>query len=237
MIRLQEWIHKFEVGEGTRWVRLLAAILALLALGAWYDWREYKNFSAQEAMDAAQLARNIAEGQGFTTDFVRPFSLYLVAGHQTRTRQRTNDFSLLKSGHPDLANPPVYPLILAGLMRVLPFDYNIANPKNFQRYQPELIIAFLNQALFLVAIVMVFRLANRLFDASVAWVSSIILGGSDLYWRFSVSGLSTMLLLVIFLALVWCLVVMEEAGREGARGGGWFILRAGMVGALLAAGT
>ena len=89
MMRLQEWIHKFEVGEGTRFVRLLAALLALLALGTWYDWREYKNFSTQEAMDAAQLARNIAEGQGFTTDFVRPFSLYLVERHQTQTKQRS----------------------------------------------------------------------------------------------------------------------------------------------------
>ena len=31
-----------------------------------------------EGMDAAQLARNIAEGRGYTTLFVRPFSLFLV---------------------------------------------------------------------------------------------------------------------------------------------------------------
>jgi len=34
MIRLQEWIHRFEVGEGTSTVRLVVVILALLVLTA-----------------------------------------------------------------------------------------------------------------------------------------------------------------------------------------------------------
>src|SRR5437879_3251415 len=122
MMRLQEWIHKFEVGEGTRTVRLVLAILALLTLTAVYDWREYRNFSATEAMDAAQLARNMAEGKGYTTEFIRPLSIHLVEERQMKLHQRTNDFALLRSGHPDLASPPVYPVILAGLMKVLPFD-------------------------------------------------------------------------------------------------------------------
>src|SRR2546423_13433460 len=108
MIRLQEWIHQFEVGEGTRTVRLVLAVLGLLALAAVYDCHEYRNFSTAEAMDTAQLARNIAEGGGYTTLFVRPLSLSLVEQHQIKANQRTNDFALLKSGHPDLANPPVY---------------------------------------------------------------------------------------------------------------------------------
>jgi hypothetical protein len=58
-----------------------------------------------------------------------------------------------------------------------------------------------------------FQLARRLFDVSVAWISAIIMAGSELFWRFSVSGLSAMLSLVIFLGLVWCLVAMEQAAR------------------------
>ncbi len=196
MVRIQEWIYKLEVGEGTRLIRLLLAILALLALVALYDLREYKNFSTAEAMDSAQLARNIAEGKGFTTLFIRPFSIHLVEQRQIEVAQRTNDFALLKSGHPDLANPPVYPTLLAGLMKVLPFQWDIKAGIPFSRYQPEVLIALFNQALFVVAIVLVFRLALRLFDATVAWISVLVLAGSDLFWRFSVSGLSTMLLFV-----------------------------------------
>ena len=74
MIQIQEWIHKFEVGEGTRVVRLVLVLLGLLTLTAVYDLREYRNFSTAESMDAAQLARNLAGGEGYTTLFVRPKS-------------------------------------------------------------------------------------------------------------------------------------------------------------------
>jgi len=239
MVRIQEWIYKLEVGEGTRLIRLLLAILALLALVALYDLREYKNFSTAEAMDSAQVARNIAEGKGFTTLFIRPFSIHLVEQRQIEVAQRTNDFALLKSGHPDLANPPVYPTLLAGLMTVLPFEWDINIKAGIPslRYQPEVLIALLNQALFVVAIVLVFRLARRLFDAYVAWISALVLAGTDLFWRFSVSGLSTMLLVVIFLGLFWCLVLMEQAARAGQRAGRWWVMMAGLTGVIVGLGA
>lgn len=237
MIQLQEWIHKLEVGEGTRVVRLALALLALLGLAALYDGLEYRNFATAEAMDGAQLARNIAEGEGYTTLCIRPLSLSLVEQQQVRLKQRTNDFAILKSGHPDLANPPVYPLLLAGLMKALPFDWEIPGGIPFSRYQPEILIGFLNQALFFLALFLTFQLARRLYDASVAWISTIVFAGSDLFWRFSVSGLSTMLLVVIFLLLVWCLVWMEQGSQDPKRRGGWFAGMSLLAGGLVGAGT
>lgn len=227
---IQEWIHKLEVGEGTRYIKLAAVALGLLALTVIYDIREFKNFATQEAMDAGQLARNLAEGKGYTTDFVRPLSIHLLQRH------RDLDTSMLKEPHPDLANPPVYPLILAGLMKILPFNYEIPRGMLFWSYQPERLIAFFNQALFYAAIFIVFRLGLRLFDASVAWVSAIILAGTNLFWRFSVSGLSTLLLIVIFLAIVWCLLTLEQNIREQTRGIGWLVSMAALAGVLVGIG-
>lgn len=237
MIQLQEWIHKLEVGEGTRVVRLVLALLALLGLAALYDLLEYRNFSTAEAMDAGQLARAIAEGDGYTTLCIRPLDLHLVEQQQTLLRQRTNDFAVLKSGHPDLANPPVYPLLLAGLMKALPMDWEIAGGVPFSRYQPEMLIAFLNQALFFLAIFLAFRLARRLYDPSVAWIGTLIFAGSDVFWRFSVSGLSTMLLVLIFLLLVWCLVGLEQGTQDPARGDVRLLALAGLAGGLAGAGA
>jgi len=237
MVRIQEWIYKLEVGEGTRLIRLLLAALTLLALAAIYDLREYKNFSTAEAMDSAQLARNVAQGRGFTTLFIRPLSIHLVEQRQIEVAQRTNDFALLKLGHPDLANPPVYPTLLAGLMKVLPFRWDIKSGTPFSRYQPEVLIALFNQALLVVAIVLVFRLASRLFDDYVAWISALVLAGTDLFWRFSVSGLSTILLVVIFLGLFWCLVLMEQAARERQRSGSWWGMMAGLTGVIVGLGA
>ena len=71
---LQDLIHKLEVGAGPRAIRWGAAGLALAMLMVGYNWRGFKNMTSQEAMDSAQLGRNLAQGKGYTTLFVRPFS-------------------------------------------------------------------------------------------------------------------------------------------------------------------
>ena len=43
-----------------------------------------------------------------------------------------------------------------------------------------------------------FFLARRLFDPSVAWLSTLLLIAAEIFWRFSVSGLSTIVLLLEF---------------------------------------
>jgi hypothetical protein len=223
---IQNLIHKLEVGAGARFARITAMLLAVLALTLWYDVHAYRNLTTPEGMDAAQLARNIAEGRGYTTLFLRPLSLYLVQRHNEAAAPvaMTNanfDFARIKTAHPDLANPPVYPLLLAGLMKILPFHYavDVTSPfwsenDRFQCYEPDFLIAVFNQILLLAAVGLTFFLARKLFDAGVAWLSAILVFGCELLWRFSVSGLSTLLLLVIFLGLAWCLVKIEELARE-----------------------
>jgi hypothetical protein len=223
---IQMLIHKLEVGAGSRYLRVVALVLGVVALGFLYDIRAYRNLAAPEAMDAAQLARNISEGKGYTTLFLRPFSLYLVQNHnQAETpfalTNTVTDFALIKAAHPDLANPPIYPLMLAGLMKVLPFDYNVnlknafwTNNGGFWRYQPDFFIALFNELLLLVVVVLTFYLAKNLFDSNVAWLAAILTLGCDLLWKFSISGLSTLLLLAFFLGLTMLLLEIERSARE-----------------------
>jgi 4-amino-4-deoxy-L-arabinose transferase-like glycosyltransferase len=62
-------------------------------------------------------------------------------------------------------------------------------------------------------VALTFFLAKKLFDGQAAWLAAVLLLGADQLWKFSVAGLSTMLLLVIFLGLMLCLVKAEELGR------------------------
>ncbi len=240
---IQRLIHMLEVGAGSRYLRAFVLGLAVVGLAFVYDLCVCRNFAAQEAMDSAQLARNIAEGKGYTTLFVRPFSLYLVQSHNEAKHAgapaTTNaDFAQIKYNlHPDLANPPVYPIVLAGLMKVLPFHYPVELKKpfwsensRFRRYQPDFLIAMFNEILLLAVVALTFFLARKLFDANVAWLSAILTVGCELLWRFSTSGLSTMLLLVIFLGLTWCVLRIEEMGREPQPRATW------LLGLALAAG-
>ena len=78
MSPLQKLIQSIEVGKWAGRLRLALGALAVLLLLVGYDLRQFRNLSTREAMDSAQLARNISEGKGFTTQFIRPLSLFLV---------------------------------------------------------------------------------------------------------------------------------------------------------------
>ncbi len=215
MPALQDVIHKIEVGEWTRHVKIGVALLGFVVFAVVYDIRQFKNFSTQEAMDSAQVARNVARGKGFATDFVRPLSLYLLQKQQFDNKPGSGAV-FLKGNHPDLANPPVYPALLASWMKILPFHFEIAKGAVFFRYQPETLIACLNQLFFFASILLLFRLALKLFDPAVAWMAATLFAGTEIFWRFTTSGLSTSLLVLLFLLLVWCLTSLEESTREVA---------------------
>jgi 4-amino-4-deoxy-L-arabinose transferase-like glycosyltransferase len=246
---IQDWIHRVEEGGGLRYLKYILVVFAFVAMVLGYNYRGFKNMSNLEAMDNAQLARNISEHEGYKTQFVRPFSIYLLEKAATEKYGpapigESNDRAQLRTMHPDISNPPVYPVVLAGLMKVVPFKYAIGAPKSvwnrggsFWMYQPDFVISVFNQLLFFVSVVLVFFIARRLFDPAVAWTSAAIYFGTDLFWRFSISGLSTMLVIVIFLTLITVLILLEESSREGNWNQGLLITLAAVVGACIGIGA
>lgn len=234
---LQDWIHRVEEGAGAKWLRRLATILAFAALAAVFDSEACREgvpptcqgFRAPDAMEGAQLARNIAQGRGFVTDSIRPLDTYLLNRMHDGAAQRA-----LQAGFPDLSQAPVYPVVLAGLMKVLPFDFS-TKPGQVWYYLPESWIDIFNQVLYFVAVVLLFSVARRLFDLRVAWAAAVIFAATALFWRFSVSGLSTILLEVIFLAMVRAMLALEARSRapEPKSVVGWALL----IGALVGVGT
>ncbi len=231
-------------------MRYLRVGLAVLILALLYDMRGFRNMATQEAMDAAQLARNVAQGKGWKTQFVRPLSMHLLQ-EVGQTQKgiaplgRMADYSQIQTAHPDIANPPAYPIVLAGLMKILPFEFTLpAKPVpfwspggHFTRYQPDFLIAIFNQVLFLITVILVFLLARRLFDAQVAWVSALLFLASDLMWRFTVSGLSTTFLLLIFVSLAWCLALLDRETTEPRWGSATLYVLSAVTGLLVGAGA
>src|SRR5438067_1797706 len=125
---IQDIIHKLEVAGGMRYLRIGLVVLALIGVTVLYNYRCFRNMGTQEAMDSAQLARNIATGKGYTTYFIRPFSMFLLArenGRRMPPGTRVGELTKVSERHPDIANAPLYPIVLAGLMKALPFHYPI----------------------------------------------------------------------------------------------------------------
>ncbi|MGE3310220.1 MAG: glycosyltransferase family 39 protein [Limisphaerales bacterium] len=234
MPRLQELIHALEVGAGARYLRIVAIFLGIVTVSVAYNLREFKNFHSEEAMDAAQVARNLAEGRGFTTRCIRPLSMGVLI-------QNREDRSPMIKGteHPDLANPPLYPLVLAGFMKIPGlFNHEIASQKEsvFRRHQPDFVIAFINQGFFFIAVILSWRLARRLFDDRVALLTALALIGCDLLWQFSASGLPTMLALALFTALLNVLTDIDAGSRREPPMGAMSVLVLAVLAGLLTGG-
>jgi Dolichyl-phosphate-mannose-protein mannosyltransferase len=204
--RIQSFIGGLEQGAGAKILKASSILMGFLLLALWFNLAGYKGFSNEDAMESAHLAHQLADGKGFTTDSIRPMTLGLLQ------RADTNHAAeVLQHPVPDLSIAPGYPVVLAGLMKIFPFHFT---PDQDWFFRPEFIIACFNEALLFVAVLFLFQIARRLFDPSVAWVSSIIFAGSETYWQFCVSGLSTIWLLVVFLALLRCLVQLEARERQ-----------------------
>jgi hypothetical protein len=246
---IQNWIHRIEEGGGLRFLKYGLILLVFAGLLVTYNLRGFKNMANPEAMDAAQLARNLATHRGYNTLLIRPLSIYLLEKAEVERNGPlplgvVQDRARINGMHPDLANPPVYPVLLAGLMKISPkFQYQAAAKAGFWNrksgywmYEPDFLISFFNQLLFFASVILVFFLARRLFDGEVAWTSAGIFLATDLFWRFSISGLSTMLLVLIFLLLSWCVLALEKCAREGQRGPAVQISLAAAIGFLVGIG-
>jgi hypothetical protein len=207
-VTIQGLIWALEESNGPRILKLAGSLLGFVLLAAWFNFHSNHGFSNPEAMESAQLGRHLAAWAGYTTYSIRPSAIGLL---QRAHPEHAQD--VLRHPVPDLSIAPGYPFVLACLMKVLPFDF-AANPVRPRPYQPESVIIGFNYVVFFAEILLVFQLARRWFDFEVAWVAAIIFGGSEIYWKFSVSGLSTIWLLLIFLCLVWCLAALEERERR-----------------------
>ena len=89
---------------------LLAGVAAVFLWG--YAATQFTGLCHPEAMDQAQVARNLSRGDGFTTRFIRPLSMWRLANRSASRNAMLNQ-------HPDIVNPPAYPALLAAFFYVV----------------------------------------------------------------------------------------------------------------------
>lgn len=126
---IQQFIHNLEQGSIGKWLRLglFAAIFASLGI-SWMTYR-FNGFSTPEAMDQAQIGRQIANGQGFTTLYARPLNLNLLI---SRTGQ-------VPTPLPELNQAPLGPIINSAALKLSGPQASMAESDSI--YMPERIIS------------------------------------------------------------------------------------------------
>ncbi len=207
---VQEAVWHIELGRGKLIIQWLVIVLVAITLSLVYTAGQFRGLERREAMDMAQLARNIARGEGFTTSFIRPVSLWHLREQARWNFGDTNVLDRAMFHHPDLYNPPLYPLALAGLFRLMPATMFDPKPGDVV-YTPErwVILPF-NQLCLLLSVLLVYFWAQRLFDRRVAVTASLLMLFSETLWSYGVSGLPTTFLQLLLLASVFCLFLADQ---------------------------
>ena len=220
----QSIVHSVEQGKASRVIRVAVIGVGIVTVALIFLLARFRGFYHAEAMDQAQLSRQIANGRGFTTKFIRPLALWQLEKH---TGAKVN---LAKQEMPDTFNQP-----LPALLNVIPIRLS-GNAMTFGAfvYVPaeERWLATFAMLLFLGAVVVQFFLVRRLFDQRLAFLVAGLMVICDLFWQFSLSGLPQMLMLLIFSGALYTVARAIEDNQAGALAVRWFAAAGGLFGLL-----
>jgi 4-amino-4-deoxy-L-arabinose transferase-like glycosyltransferase len=107
---------------------------------------------------------------------------------------------------PDTYNAPGYPCLLATWFYFIhpEFDQVAMAMSTSHIYSADRFIPLLNQVFMLMTALLVFALGRRLFDDRVAWISMLAFLGTDLVWHYTLTALSTNVLMFLITAMLTC---------------------------------
>ena len=171
----------------------------------------YRGMDQPVAMDMAQIGRQIARGEGFTSKFIRPIDVW---DQNKESKGKALDFEHFA----DTNHAPLYPYVLAGAIKASGFDDFQAkrmDEKESNVYAGDRIIAATSTFFFLTALLLAYTLFSRLFDEVVAATTVALMGLSELVLQYALSGLPQMLMMCFVLGAVHCLVSAVKANTEG----------------------
>ena len=207
---IQRMVHTLEEGGAAIWIKRLTAIAVVGGLAVFYMLHEFNGLTTSQAMDQAQIGRNIASGQGWRTKFVRP----LAAGQLQRAGK-----NVAQRIWYDTYNAPLPPLVNAFVLRPIKRHW-VMTPSDVT-YVGDRAIAFASICFFLASLAVLYFTALRLFDQRLALLATGLVLLCDTIWKYSLSGLPQMLLLFLFSATMYVLMRAIEAQYRGGAVGIW----------------
>jgi len=226
--RVQDWVAEMDVGGGGGLFRVGMFLMLVLLVILLYTGTQFYGLRDPEAMDIGQLARNVSRGEGYVTRVVRPLEMWWL---NQRGKPPVNPAT---GTQPELFTPPVYPYLVAALIKVVRPDFQ-AVPGGRTLKADRLLMVF-SWWWFLVGMVLLYLLARELFDHRVAVLSVFLYVFCDSILDFAVSGLPMNFLTVMFLLTVYG-VVKADKWEAARRSTGWVYGALGTSALMVGIGT
>lgn len=176
---------------------LLAVTLALLCFSQLFF--TFRGLDKPEAMDQAQIARQMARGQGMTTKCLAPFDI--------RVRSQAAEEGLDFNNYRSSAYAPLHPMMLATAIRMTGyhhFNNKRMIPDQEMVYDGDRVVATVSTVFFALALLLSYVLLRKLFDEILASTVVLLMGFSQLLLQFAVSGLAQPMLMCLFIGVVAC---------------------------------
>ncbi|XHR30283.1 MAG: ArnT family glycosyltransferase [Chthoniobacteraceae bacterium] len=223
--QVQDLVYQLEEGRWKKWITLgvfiSIAIMAFVGfvLDPWY-WGFYRGLQHPKAMEAAEIAREVSRGNGFTTKMIRPLAI---------AQFRTNRGVIPGGTVPDTFQAPLWPLTVAPFYlalekwpdSIIPFrvshkDRWSVSPRDYI-YAGDRIISGVATLFLLLSIIVNYFTARRLFDNHIALWTVVFMFGCSLLWKWAQSGLPQMQMLFFFSAAMYTLVRVIEFHNDTQR--------------------
>ncbi|MCC7518462.1 MAG: glycosyltransferase family 39 protein [Verrucomicrobiae bacterium] len=206
-LRLQTLVYSATVGRFATVFQVAFAIAASLGLLLLYHSIHFKGLDSEESMEMAHLARQIHEGQGFTTLRIRPLGVGIF-------QQRGVDPRLTTQRQPEIEHAPLYPWMLALVFKAVRPPTDIATGRTFTVFKPETWAALFSEGWLLLAIPLFFLAVRRIADPRVALVTLTLLVFCNSFWRAAIAATPFTFLLFIFCTIVYAVVRFHELSES-----------------------
>lgn len=220
--QVQAFVHKLEEGGWAGVIRFALLVAAIAAVAALFLISDFRGLSNGKAMDQAQVSRELARGNGFSTLMLRPAALAQFA---------KNKGAMPAGNVPDTYNAPVNPVLNAPFVWLMRESWPMTQKDVI--YPLDRMLAGVQVVWFVLAVGLNFLIAKRLFDRRLALLGMGLILITAIYWQHALSGLPQNLMLLIFSGSVYALVRAVEAREEG-RQTGWWLALAGLLFGILA---
>ncbi len=205
---VQTFVHKIEEGGWAKWMRtavLMAFVAFVLNLWLVRD-NGFKGLTAQQAMDQAQVSRELAQGHGFSTRVIRPAALW-------QFRQNQGEFNVVRT--PDTYNAPLNVVLNAPFLLIFRSMWEMSTKSLV--FALDRVLVCVQLAYMLLAVWVSYLTFQRLFDHRLAVLVTWLLLLCQTLWNFAISGLPQNLMLLLFMCAIYTLVRALENRTEGKR--------------------
>jgi len=203
--KIQNLVYNVDVGVGFQVIKGGLYILFVLVVMLLYTAGQFRGLRDAEAMEYAQLGRNLAYRGRLVTQCVRPASMWYLIQNSPLHNPVINE-------HPDILHAPLWPTVLGAAFKIsrIPFPTDRMGGV----FPPEQwVIIPICHLLTLLTGLLILLLGRRLFDPRIGLLSMTVFFLSNSVWNESISGLATPL--VTFLCtLAFYLAAIAVTNRE-----------------------